>query len=103
MNLYSLHSSVQDYMLPCINKQITGFDCPGCGIQRSLVFISNGEFYAAFQMYPAIYTLILFFGFMLFNLKFKFKFSQEILYSLAIINAIIIIVSYIIKMNSIIN
>ena len=50
--------SLEDYMLPCLNKQLLGVDCPGCGLQRSAHLLLHGEFVAAFQMYPAIYTII---------------------------------------------
>jgi hypothetical protein len=95
--------SIKDYMLPCLNKQLFGIDCPGCGIQRSLAHIIHGEFIEAFKMYPAIYTMIFLGGFILINLKMKFKYAQKIILTLAIINVLIIIVSYVIKMNSIIN
>jgi len=45
-------------MLPCINKKYLGFECMGCGIQRSVVLLLNGEFIEAFYMYPGIYPLI---------------------------------------------
>lgn len=92
--------SLKDYMLPCFTKAFLGFDCPGCGIQRSLVFIIEGDFMAAFKMYPAIYTLLLLFGFIGFNLKFKFEKSQKIISTLAIINISIILMSYFIKLNN---
>ena len=47
----------EKYMLPCLNKKLFGFDCMGCGIQRSAVLVTKGEFTEAFIMYPAIYSL----------------------------------------------
>ena len=91
--------ALEDYMLPCFTKQFLGYDCPGCGIQRSLAFILQGDFIAAFKMYPAIFTLIFLFGFILLNTKFKFKKSQKIISTLAIVNITIIIISYCIKIN----
>ncbi|TVZ54788.1 uncharacterized protein DUF2752 [Lutibacter sp. Hel_I_33_5] len=91
---------LEEYMIPCINKQLFGFDCPGCGIQRALLFLIKGEFVAAFKMYPAIYTLITFAGFVLINMKIKFKYAQKIILYLTIINIIIILTNYIIKLNS---
>ena len=95
--------SIEDYMLPCLNKQLFGIDCPGCGIQRSLVHIVQGEFIAAFHMYPAIYTLLFFGGFVVLNLKMRFKYAQKIILIFAILNVLIIIGSYIMKMISTIN
>jgi hypothetical protein len=99
MKLYPLYLSIEDYMLPCLNKKMFGIDCPGCGIQRSLVHVVEGEFVPAFEMYPAIYTLILF-GFMiLLNIKYKHKYIENIIRVLAIANVVIIFGSYIIKMH----
>ena len=50
-------------MVPCMNKSIFGIDCMGCGTQRSLALLLDGEFIEAFKIFPAIYTLILFFTF----------------------------------------
>ncbi|MFD2567890.1 DUF2752 domain-containing protein [Pseudotenacibaculum haliotis] len=93
----------EDYLLPCLNKQMFGVECPGCGIQRSLVLLSKGEFVEAFKMYPAIYTLLLLALFILLNFKMKFKNSKRIIITLAIINVLIIVISYFIKMNHLIN
>ena len=89
---------IEDYMLPCINKKLFGFDCMGCGIQRSLAYLLKGEFLAAFKMYPAIYTLLLLVLCVLFiPLKVKFKNSNTIILSLFIINVVLITGNFIIK------
>lgn len=92
---------VEDYMLPCVNKKFFGIDCPGCGVQRSLIHVIKGEFIEAFHMYPAIFTLIILGVFMILNKRFKFKFGKKIILTLAIVNVAIIAISYIIKMNTI--
>lgn len=84
-------------MLPCMWKQSFGVDCMGCGIQRSLNLILQGEFVAAFYMYPAIYTLIFMFGFLGLHLKFKFAKGHKILLGLFILNISIIVISFLIK------
>nr|WP_299035356.1 DUF2752 domain-containing protein [uncultured Tenacibaculum sp.] len=93
---------LEDYMLPCLNKQFFGMDCLGCGIQRALSLISQGEFVAAFKMYPAIYTLLLLAFVVGINFFYKVKYAQKIISILAIINIIIIVSSYVIKMNQLI-
>lgn len=91
-------SSIEDFMLPCLNKQILGFDCLGCGFQRAFVFVLHGEFLSAFKMYPAIYSLILLFLFIGINIFFKFKHSNKIINVLAIVSISIIMASYILKL-----
>jgi len=90
--------SVEDYMIPCFNKKLFGFECLGCGLQRSVVLLFNGEFIAAFKMYPAIYTLIPLFLIIGINFFVKFKNADKIINVLAIASVSIIIISYIIKL-----
>ncbi|GAA4975334.1 DUF2752 domain-containing protein [Algibacter aquimarinus] len=89
--------ATEEYMLPCLNKKLFGLDCLGCGMQRSVALIFQGEFVAAFNMYPAIYTLILLFGFIVINAFKNFKHGNKIILILAVLNAIIIITSFILK------
>ena len=87
-------------MLPCTNKMIFGLECPGCGTQRALALILKGEFADAFYMFPPIYTTILFF--MVLGLHFmdrRRNYHKIIVYG-AIINAVIVIFSYIYKMSN---
>jgi hypothetical protein len=88
-------------MLPCLNKKLFGLDCLGCGFQRSLLHVIKGDFVAAFNVYPAIYTLIIMAIFLILNLKFKFKSGKKIIIIFVIINILIIITSYFIKMKPI--
>ena len=90
---------LEDYMLPCLNKKFFGVDCLGCGIQRALSLVFHGEFIAAFKMYPAIYTLLLLAIAVSINFFYKVKNAQKIISILAIFNLLIIVISYIVKMN----
>ena len=88
---------IEDYMLPCVNKALFGFDCMGCGIQRSLYLIVQGEFLAAFFMYPAIYPLALLLATISINIFKKIKYYNKIITILAVFTVITIIVSFTIK------
>jgi len=90
--------SPEDYMLPCLNKKLLGFECFGCGIQRSVVFLFQGEFIAAFKIYPAIYTLIPLFVLFIAKFFFKIKYVNKIISILAILSLIIIITNFTIKL-----
>ena len=90
--------SPEDYMIPCLNKKLFGFECLGCGLQRSVSLIFHGEFIAAFKMYPAIYLLIPLFLLIGVNIFYKFKNANKIINILAIVSVSIIIISYIIKL-----
>jgi hypothetical protein len=91
---------VEDFMIPCINKTLFGVDCLGCGTQRALILILKGEFIEAFYMFPAIYTTILFFIILGLNFIDKSRNYHKIIISLAIINAFIMVISYIYKLTN---
>ncbi|MGG7035587.1 MAG: DUF2752 domain-containing protein [Flavobacterium sp.] len=89
---------IEKYMIPCMNKKLFGFDCMGCGTQRALVLLMKGDFWEAFQMFPAIYTTILLFVFIALHFIHKSRNYKNIIIILAIVNAIIMIVSYFYKL-----
>ena len=91
---------MEEFMLPCLNKQLFGVDCLGCGAQRALVLVFQGQFSAAFRMYPAIYTILILLIFLLINFFVNFKKALQIKAGLLILNAVIIIVSYYFKMEN---
>ncbi|WP_244266769.1 DUF2752 domain-containing protein [Winogradskyella sediminis] len=66
-------------------------------MQRSISLILKGEFVAAFFMYPAIYSLIALFSYLLLHLKFQFKNGHRIIFGLFLLNISIIVISFIIK------
>lgn len=88
---------MEEYMLPCLSKKYLGIECFGCGTQRALVLLFQGEFKAAFVMYPAIYTLVFFFFLVGINFLDKTRSYHKLIITTAIINAIIMVVSYFIK------
>ncbi len=90
-------SQYEDYMLPCLNKKLFGFECMGCGMQRSVALILEGDFIGAFFMYPAIYTLILLFGMLIVNALKIYEVSQKIILTLVIINIVIIVGNFLLK------
>jgi hypothetical protein len=85
-----------------MNKKLFGVECPGCGTQRALAFILKGEFIEAFHQFPAIYTTIILFGILALHFIDKSRSYHKLIIGLAIVNAIIVIVSYIYKMANLI-
>ena len=88
---------MEDFLLPCLNKQLFGLECYGCGGQRALVLLLSGKFGAAFKMFPAIYPLLILLSFVLFNIFYKFKFDFSIKIGLIILTAGTIFINYVIK------
>lgn len=88
---------LESLMLPCLQKKYFGVECLGCGIQRAISLLLEGNFIEAFYMYPAIYTLLLL-GLHLFLKPFIFfKYTYLITNVLLIVNGIIIFTNYILK------
>jgi len=92
-----LLSKMEDYMLPCLNKQIFGSDCPGCGMQRSIGLLLEGEFVAAFQMFPAIYALIPLFVLILGSKVFRLRVDDRFIIVLSIASVALILLNFINK------
>jgi len=80
-----------------MSKKLFGVECLGCGTQRAFALILKGDFVAAFQMYPAIYTLLLFFLSIGLHFTDKKRNYDKIISFLAIVNGIIMITSFIYK------
>jgi uncharacterized membrane protein len=92
-----LKMDIEKYMIPCINKKIFGVDCLGCGLQRAFILVIKGDFIAAFDLFPAIYSTILFVVVVLLNFKDKKRNYHKIIIILALINVIIMVASYFYK------
>ena len=89
---------LEDFMIPCMSKQLFGLDCPGCGMQRSAAMLFRGEFADAFHMFPAIYTTIPLFLFIGLHFVDKSRNYTKLIIPFAIINAVIMIIAYFYKL-----
>ncbi|WP_443192779.1 DUF2752 domain-containing protein [Mucilaginibacter sp. KACC 22063] len=50
---------IQNHLIPCPFKRLTGIDCPFCGLQRSIIALLNGNFTQSFKLYPALLLLVI--------------------------------------------
>lgn len=89
--------ALENYMLPCFTKEFIGVDCPGCGLQRSLLLLSKGDFLAAFKMYPGLFPMLLLFGFLGLTKVFPVKYSNTITIALMVTTVGFILINYILK------
>jgi hypothetical protein len=92
-----LTAALEDFMLPCLNKEFLGVECPGCGLQRAVAMLFQGDFTGALYMYPALYTLILLFGFLLADRFFSFRHANKINILLMISSVVLILVNFLTK------
>jgi Protein of unknown function (DUF2752) len=81
-------------MLPCLSKTLFGIECLGCGFQRAFILLLKGNFVAAFEMYPAIYSTLLFLVFAGIHFFYSTKNYKKWVLFLAIINGFFMIGGY---------
>ena len=89
--------ALENYMIPCLSKTLFGFECMGCGFQRSLVLIWKGHFIDAFFMYAAIYPLLILLVYLILTRFYRFKNYRKGINWLSITSIATIIISYTIK------
>ncbi len=89
--------NLEEFMLPCLSKQLFGMECMGCGIQRAFILITKGSFEEAFFMYPAIYNMILFFSTIAISFIDKKRNYHNYIVTFGIFTAIVMVVSYFFK------
>jgi hypothetical protein len=91
-------SWLQDHLLPCPFKYLTGIDCPGCGFQRSLLALVKGDLHQSFLLYPPTIPLLIMAAWWLVDSIFKLDTRSLVKKTLFIVVALIITVSYALKM-----
>ncbi len=88
---------LMEHQLKCPFKIIIQIDCPGCGAQRSIIALLQGNFKESFILYPAIFPMLLFLFYSLFSKNFKFNMPKKLnVYSYWCIG-LFIAVSYVFK------
>lgn len=85
---------MEQYMLPCLHKMIFGIDCPGCGLQRAVWLLCRGNFEAAWQMYPPVFTTLLLAVSGVLFLVFRRKWQGTLLLFSALLNVVFVAVAY---------
>jgi len=88
---------LNNHLLTCPSKHFFHIDCPGCGLQRSILALFEGDFAKSFHLYPATIPIIFCLTFTALHLKFKFKYGAEIIKGAYIFAALIVVISYIHK------
>lgn len=53
-----LVSWLEHHMLPCYFKYFFGLDCPGCGLQRSIILLIQGNLLESIKMYPPLLPIV---------------------------------------------
>lgn len=87
----------RDNMQSCFYKRNFGVECPGCGTQRAMLKLMEGDIIGSIKMYPPILLVLLTAGFLVLHLIFRFKKGGVILKYLAICTGSIMILNYLYK------
>ena len=86
------------FFLPCPFKYLTGVDCPGCGFQRSLLALLQGDLSRSLHLYPATIPLLVTFGTAWPAKKLIPENWELLIKMLYIITGSVILISYLIKL-----
>lgn len=90
---------LREHLLPCPFKYFTGIDCPGCGFQRSIIALFQGDLHKSFLMYPPAIPLLLFFAYGIMDRRFNLDTKNGVIKKTGyMIVGTIIMVSYCVKM-----
>jgi hypothetical protein len=60
-------------LLPCPIKHLFHIDCPGCGMQRSIIALLKGNLMESLSLYPATIPIFVLLMYTTLHLKFDFK------------------------------
>jgi hypothetical protein len=90
---------LQNHLLSCPFKYLTGIDCPGCGFQRSVVALLQGELLKSLTLYPAAIPLLLFFAYGIADNYFKLDTPKNVVKkTLFVAIGALILISYGVKL-----
>lgn len=88
---------LEKHMLSCPSKKYLHLECPGCGLQRSVVALIRGDLQESLHYYPATIPLLILIGFTAMHLYFKFKHGATFIKWMQIFSASLILLSFLYK------
>lgn len=97
MEVKGLSFWLKTHLLGCPIKQHLGIDCPGCGFQRSILALFEGDLINSFKLYPPTMPLITLILFAIIHLKFDLKHGAFFIKILYIGISLLIVINYIYK------
>lgn len=91
---------LEKHMMPCIYKKYFGIECPGCGMQRSVIELLKGNIIESIKIYPALFPVIFMLIFLFLHLIIKFKYGAEILKISFIFTSSLMVINFIFRLIS---
>lgn len=99
--LNSLTLWLEKHQLPCLYKKFLGIECPGCGLQSSVIELLKGNIRSSIELYPALIPMIALCLCGAFYAVFKFRYGDIITIIIAIFTGVIMTLSYIARLTMI--
>ncbi len=62
---------LENHLFACFFKSYLGIECPGCGMQRSLIALLKGNITESIQYHAALIPFIITLSFLILQLKIK--------------------------------
>lgn len=84
-------------MLKCHWKSTLGVECPGCGFQRSIDLLFQGDVMGSIEMYPASIPLLFTLLFTCIHLFLKLKSGPKIIVASFSITAVLVVANFVAK------
>lgn len=88
---------IKSHLFACPIKAHLGIDCPGCGFQRSVVALFEGDIAGSLQLYPATLPFIFLIIYTLMHLRYDFRSGAMHIKILYIAVSLIVMIHYIYK------
>jgi len=88
---------LKHHLMTCPSKQFFRVDCPGCGLQRSIIALLEGDLATSLRLYPATLPMLFCLFYTALHLKFKFKHGAAIIKGAYIFTSLIIVIFYVYK------
>ena len=96
-NVHTATGWLEQHMFTCPSKKMFLLDCPGCGLQRSLLALLKGDIVLSWKLYPPTLFVLLTLAILVVHLIFNLRNGAVVLKFLFIITLLIMTVSYIYK------
>jgi len=90
---------LQNHLLACPFKKLTGIDCPGCGFQRSAIALMQGNLNQSLHYYPATIPLLVTALVFIADKRLSFANKESVKKGLVLFTAFIIAGSYVLKLS----
>ena len=89
---------LESHQQSCSFRDHFGIDCPGCGLQGSIIELLKGNILESICLYPALLPIISMFAYLALHLAFRFRHGALILKIMFIFNVSLIAFHYLYKL-----